>query len=161
MLLTLFSLPPALTALGVVQLAAAAPAWADPLLRSRFTVCAALGLRFFPVAAVLGMRAWGSTSAAWTFAAAVHGLSLTTYLLRVVLPVLLPTLTIALLLVALLATADVSTVLLLHPPGASSLPLTIFTVMANAPETLVASLCLTYVAVAVGLLGTLLLLADR
>lgn len=152
MLLTLFSLPPALTALGVVQLAAAAPAWADPLLRSRFTVCVVLGLRFFPVAAVLGMRAWGSTSAAWTFAAAVHGLSLTTYLLRVVLPVLLPPLTIALLLAAFLATADVSTVLLLHPPGADSLPLTIFTVMANAPETRVASLCLVYVTAVAGLL---------
>ena len=106
---------------------------------------------------------WTANSVELFERAAYYGtfIALRTYLLRVVLPVLLPTLTIALLLVALLATADVSTVLLLHPPGASSLPLTIFTVMANAPETLVASLCLAYVAVAVGLLGTLLLLADR
>jgi iron(III) transport system permease protein len=161
MLLTLFSLPPALTALGVVQLAAAAPAWADPLLRSRFTVCAALGFRFFPVAAVLGMRAWGSTSATWTFAAAAHGISLTTYLWRVALPLLLPTLLIALLVVALLATADVSTVLLLHPPGAGSLPLTIFTVMANAPESLVASLCFVYIATATGLLAATWAIAEE
>jgi ABC-type proline/glycine betaine transport system permease subunit len=73
--MALFSLPPALTALGLVQLAAAAPAWADPFLRSRFTVCVALGLRFSPVAAVFAFvwklphplgqaprRAWGLLS---------------------------------------------------------------------------------------------------
>ena len=52
-------------------------------------------------------------------------------------------------LVGLLATADVGTVLLLHPPGQDSLPLTIFTVMANAPESLVASLCLIYMGIAI------------
>jgi iron(III) transport system permease protein len=159
--LALFSLPPALTALGLVQLAATAPAWADPFLRSRLTVCEALGVRFFPVAAVLGLRAWGSTSATWALAAAVHGVSLMTYLRRVVLPLLLPAGAVAMLLVALLATADVSTVLLLHPPGESSLPLAIFTVMANAPESLVASLCLVYVATAAGLLMVVWTMAGR
>lgn len=161
MALALFSLPPALTALGVVQLATTAPAWADPLLRSRLTVCVALGLRFFPVAAVLGLRAWGSTSATWALAAAVHGVPLTRYLWRVVLPLLLPAGAVAMLLVALLATADVSTVLLLHPPGEDSLPLSIFTVMANAPESLVAALCLVYVAVAAGLLAAMWAAAGR
>jgi iron(III) transport system permease protein len=161
MSLALFSLPPALTALGLVQLATTAPAWADPLLRSRLTVCAALGLRFFPIAAVLGLRAWGSTSASWALAAAIHGVSLLTYLRRVALPFLLPAAAVAMLLVALLATADVSTMLLLHPPGARSLPLAIFTVMANAPESLVAALCLVYVAVAFGLLATMWTMAGR
>ncbi|HEV8717171.1 MAG TPA: hypothetical protein VGX03_30670 [Candidatus Binatia bacterium] len=161
MALALFSLPPALTALGVVQLATTVPAWTDPLLRSRLTVCVVLGLRFFPVAAVLGLRAWGSTSATWALAAAVHGVPLTTYLWRVVLPLLLPAGAVATLLVALLATADVSTVLLLHPPGESSLPLSIFTVMANAPESLVAALCLVYVAVAAGLLAAMWAAAGR
>lgn len=152
MALGLLSLPPAFTALGIVQLATAAPAWADPFLRSRFTVCVALGLRFLPVAAVLSLRAWGSTSATWAFAASVHGVSLGTYLRRVVLPLLLPVGGVSLLLVGFLATADISTVLLLHPPGETSLPLAIFTVMANAPETLVASLCLVYVMAVAGLL---------
>ncbi len=150
--LALFSLPPTLAALGLVQLAATAPPWADPFLRSRLTVCVALGLRFFPIAAILGFRAWGTTSATWTLAAAVHGISLPAYLWRVVLPLLRPAATVAGLLVALLATADVSMLLLLHPPGERSLPLAIFTVMANAPEALVASLCLVYVVAAAGLL---------
>ena len=159
--LALFCLPPALTALGFVHLATEAPAWADFLLRSRLTVCVALGLRFLPVAAVLGLHAWGSTSASWTLAAALHGVSVWTYLWRVIFPLLLPAEAVAMLLVALLATADVSTVLLLHPPGARSLPLAIFTVMANAPESLVATSCLVYVAVASGLLIALWTMAAR
>jgi iron(III) transport system permease protein len=153
MALGLLALPPAFTAFGIVQLATAAPAWADPLLRSRFTVCVALGLHLFPVAAVLGLRAWGVTSATWVLVACVHGVPLQTYLWRVLLPLLLPVGGVSVLLIALLATADITTVLLLHPPGEGSLPLAIVTVMANAPETLVASLCLVYVTVAMGLLA--------
>jgi iron(III) transport system permease protein len=159
--LALFALPPALVALGVIQIAAAAPAWADPFLRSRLTVCLALGLRFFPVTAVLGMRAWSSMPVSWALAAGVHGVPMGTYLRKVLLPFLLPSAAVGLLLVALLATADVGSVLLLHPPGASSLPLAIFTVMANAPESLVASLCLVYLAAAAGLLALAWMLARR
>jgi hypothetical protein len=65
------------------------------------------------------------------------------------------------LLVALLATADISTLLLLHPPGERSLPLAIFTVMANAPESLVASLCLVYVGAAAALLASVWSMAGR
>jgi iron(III) transport system permease protein len=159
--LGLFALPPALGALGIVQLASAAPAWADSLLRSRLTVCLALGLRFFPVAAVLGLRAWVTMPASWTLAAAVHGVPVGTYARKVVAPFLFPSAAMALLLVALLATAEVGSVLLLHPPGESSFPLSIFTVMANAPEGLVASLCLVYLAAATGLLTTAMALAGR
>jgi ABC-type Fe3+ transport system permease subunit len=55
-------------------------------------------------------------------------------------------------LVALLASAEVGTVLLLHPPGEASLPLALFTIMANAPEATVASLAVVYVAIAAALL---------
>jgi ABC-type Fe3+ transport system permease subunit len=147
-------------AMGLVQVGTSAPAWADWLLRSRLTVCLALGFRLFPVAAVLGLRAWGSMPASWASAAAVQGVPLTAYLRRVVGPFFVPSALVAVLLVSLLATADVSTVLLLHPPGEASLPLTIFTVMANAPESLVASLCLAYVVGAAILLAALWLLAG-
>jgi len=153
--LAVFCLPPAFGALGIVQLATNAPAWADPVLRSHVTVCLGLGLRFVPVAAVIALQAWGSTSPSWALAADVHGVPLATYLRRVLLPLLLPAIGVAMLLVALLATADVGTVLLLHPAGQASLPLAIFTVMANAPESLVAALCLIYVASAGGLLGAI------
>ena len=159
--LALFAQPPALIALGLVQLGTAAPEWADPVLRSRMTVCVALGLRLFPIAAVLGLRTWASMPVSWTSAASVSGVPLGMYLRRVVSPFFLPTVTVAMLLASLLAAADVGTVLLLHPPGEASLPLAIFSVMANAPESLVASLCMAYVLAAGALLAALLSLAGR
>ena len=155
----LFSLPPAFAALGIVWIASMAPPWIEPILRSRLTVCLALAVRFFPVAVVLGLRAWGSTSASWTLAAGLHGVSLAKYLQRVLVPQMLPSAGVALLLVALLATGDISTILLLHPPGEASFPLALFTVMANAPEALVASLCLAYLSGSAALLVILWRLA--
>ncbi len=160
-LLAVFSLPPSLAALGTVKAAAGASAWLDPLLRSRFTVCAVLGLRLVPVAAFVCLRAWGTTSTSWTDQAAVSGVSLSKYLARVVLPLMLPAASLAFLLVALLATAEVGTVLLLSPPGEGTFPLAIFTVMANAPEALVASLCVLYLAAATILLVTIVAAASR
>lgn len=145
--------PPALIALGLVALGSSAPPAADVLLRSRLTVCVGLAVRLFPIALLLGMRAWGRMSPSWVHAAAVHGVPLTRYLRRVVVPCLAPSAIAAALLVALLAAADVGTVLLLHPPGRQSLPLNIFTVMANAPESLVASLCLIYIVTATAVLA--------
>jgi iron(III) transport system permease protein len=159
--LALFSLPPALAALGIAQMAARAPAWTDPLLRSRFTVCLALGLRFVPVATILGLRSWGSMPASWAQVAALHGVPLGKYLRNVTGPFLLPVGSLALLLVALLATADVGTVHLLSPPGESSLPLTIFTVMANTREARVSALCLVYIGLAAAGLALTWLLAGR
>ncbi len=152
--MALLALPPATSALGVLQIGGGAPAWADPVVRSRVTVCLALGFRLVPVAALLTLRAWAATSPSWTWAAAVHGVPLRSFLGRVALPLLTPALLVSVLVVALLATADVTTVLLLHPPGGPSLPLEIFTVMSNAPERLVAALCLLYVALSgAGLIG--------
>ena len=139
--IVLLSLPPALAALGTARLAAAAPAWADPILRSRFTVCIVLGLRFFPVALLLGLRALRAMPPSWAFAAALHGVPLGIYLRRVVLPRVRRDVFASLLIVALLAASDLGTVHVLRPAGHDSLPLAIFTVMANAPERLVASLC--------------------
>lgn len=141
-------LPPAAVALGVLRAGTHAPESLDPVLRSRLTVTLALAARLFPVAAVLSLHAWQTTPASWGMAASVHGVSLPRFLWRVLLPRFLPVLALATLLVALLGSADIGTVLLLHPPGEASLPLTIFTVMANAPESLVASLCVSYLTIA-------------
>jgi iron(III) transport system permease protein len=157
----LFALPPALPALGWLRVAGQVPDGAAALLHGRLAVCLALGLRFLPVAVLLALRGWAATSPTWTLAAALHGVPLGRYLARVLAPRLAPVAGTALLLVALLATADVGTVLLLHPPGSRSLPLAIFTIMANAPETVVASLCLVYVLGAGALLGALLWLGGR
>ncbi len=152
-LLLIFALPPVLGALGTVYFASGAPSWMDPILRSRLTVGIVQGLNFVPVTALLAARALGEAPRSWALAGAVHGVPLGLYLVRVVGPFLVLTCILSGGLVALLATAEVSTVLLLQPPGESSLPVAIFTVMANARESLVASLCLAYVVLTAATLG--------
>ncbi len=144
-MILVFVLPPAFGGLGAVLTASAAPAWLDPVLRSRFTVGVVLGLRFTPIAAVILLRALCGACPSWALSAAVHGVPLGTYLRQVLGPILAGPIGISVALTALLATADVTTVLLLQPPGETSFPVALFTVMANAPESMVASLCLAYV----------------
>ncbi len=64
-------------------------------------------------------------------------------------------------LTALLSAGEIGILLLLHPPGESSLPLAIFTIMANAPESLVAALCVIYLLAALPPILLVLLLNHR
>jgi iron(III) transport system permease protein len=144
-LLVILALPPSLGALGLVTAASdVSSAW-DGVLRSRITVILWLSARLFPIAALFALRRLASMSPMWAMAAAIPGVPLRIYLLRVIVPWLWPVAAVSALLAGLLAIGDISSMLLLHPPGNGSLPLAIFTVMANAPESLVASLCLIYV----------------
>jgi ABC-type Fe3+ transport system permease subunit len=99
--------------------------------------------------------------ATWAQVAALHDVPLGRYIRNVAVPFLLPSAGLALLLVALLVTADVGTVHLLSPPGESSLPLTIFTVMANTREARVSALCLLYIGLAIAGLAAAWMLAGR
>ncbi len=153
--LIFLALPPAATALGVLQLGGSAPPVLDPLLRGRVVVGLTLGLRLAPLAALLGLRALASVPASWSEAAALHGVGIGPFLWRVLLAWVRPALAAAGLLVALLAAADAPTVLLLHPPGHPSLPLVLLTVMSNAPQAYVSALVALYVGGALFILGLL------
>lgn len=159
--LLLLSLPSALGALGAVRFGATSPVWLDDLFRSRFTVCAVLAARFLPIAFLLALRAVATLPPNWAGAAAVHGVGLGTYLRTVLLPRIAPDALLTTAVIALLATAEVGVVLLLRPPGEDSLPVAIVTVMANAPEALVAALSLAYLGVAVCIGGALLVIARK
>jgi len=134
--LAVLAIPPALPALWLIP-------WS-----ARWTVGLALGLRGLPLAILVALRAVGSMPASWADAARVHRLRPGTFFARVALPWCsrwaLPAGGVA----ALLGTAEIGTVLLLHPPGHGNLPLAVFTIMANAPEALIAMLCLFYVGTA-------------
>jgi iron(III) transport system permease protein len=161
LLLPLLALPSAASALGLARLASFMPGWADDLARGRLAVCVALGLRLAPVATLLILRAYEATPRSWSLAAALHGVGLPRFLVSILLPALAPAMLLAALAIALLASVDVTTVLVLHPPGHASLPLSIFTVMANAPEYQVATLCLVYIGLAAAGLAGLRSLAAR
>jgi len=145
-LLALLASPPALAGIGVSRLATYAPAQFDWLTRGDLTVALALGLRFLPVATVGMMRAVGSMPVSWLDAGRVHGVAPAKILYRVILPYLTAAIVASLLLVMVLAAADITTTQFLQPVGRQSLPVAIFTVMANSPDGLVASLCLLYLA---------------
>lgn len=152
--LTCFALPPMLLALGFVRGIAHMPAWTDPVLRGRPIVCLALGMRFFPVAALLALRSWGAMSPSLARAAGVHGVPLARYLWRVVLPLQRRAAVTAVLLVGLLASAEIGMVLLLYPPGEESLPLHIFQIIGYpSPSSRLAALCAVELVLAAGLLG--------
>jgi iron(III) transport system permease protein len=152
--LPLFALPPMLLALGMVRGTARLPEWTDPLLRGRAGVCVALGLRFLPVAAVLALRSWGTMAPALARAAGVHGVPLVRYLWSVVLPLQRRALVMAILLVGLLATAEIGMVLLLHPPGEETLPLRIFQIVGYPqPGSRLAALCAVDLALASAVLA--------
>lgn len=134
--LVLLALPPALPALWLIP-------WSG-----RFTLGAALALRGLPFAILFALRAIGSMPSSWADAARVHQVWRPTFLAKVACPWCARWAFPAAAMAALLATAEVGSVLLLHPPGHGSLPLAVFTIMANAPEALVAMLCLFYVGLA-------------
>jgi iron(III) transport system permease protein len=153
-LLALLAMPPALGAISVLRIAAHAPPQFDWLTRSQLTLALVLGLRFLPVATIVMMRALGSLSPSWTDAGRIHGVAAPRFFVRVILPNLGSAIIVSLLLVMVLAAADITTTHLLQPPGSQTLPVAIFTVMANSPEGLVASLCLLYLLCVVLLLAT-------
>lgn len=134
--LALLALPPALVALWLVP-------WSG-----QFTLGVALALRGLPVAILFALRAVSSMPPSWADAARVHRVPRAAFLARVAVPWCSRWAWPAAGVAALLATAEVGTVLLLHPPGHGNLPLAVFTIMANAPEALVAMLCLLYVGIA-------------
>ncbi len=148
-MLGLLALPSVLPALGWIRLANVAPAALDGLFRGQFAVCAVLAWRFLPVAFVLVLRRWTAFSPSWLMAARVHGVPALTFFRRVVVPHQASGWLLSVMVSGLLACSEISITLLLHPPGEASLPLAIFTVMANAPDALVAALCLLYLALMV------------
>jgi iron(III) transport system permease protein len=150
----LLALPSSLTGLAMLSLATAAPAELDFLLRSRWTVVGVSALRLVPIAAWVQARALGALPRAWAEAAEIQGISLASYSRHVLIPALIPAAALSIGVVALLALGDTSIPLLLRPPGEDSFPIALFTIMANAPEALVATLCLLQLS---GVLGIVLL----
>ena len=160
LLLTL-ALPATLPALGLVEVGTRAPPAFDLLLRSRFSTIWLLGWRLLPVATIILLKVWQSASPSWTEVAALHRIPFSQYLTYVVVSWLKPAWIGAVVVCAILSNADISTVLLTHPPGQMSLTVALFTVMANSPENLVASLCLVEIVLVTLILGLTPALLSR
>jgi ABC-type Fe3+ transport system permease subunit len=139
------SLPPSVHALGFAGMAAHLPRSCDWFMRGGNAVGIAFGLRLLPIPALVCLRTWSLMPESCHQVAAVHGVPVFLYLWRVALPQLAPAIAASFLLVASLSVADVSSMLLLLPPGASTFTSRIFGVIDNTSESILSGLCVVYV----------------
>ncbi len=87
-------------------------------------------------------------------AAQIEGISLRQRLLKIVIPLILPAVFTAFIINFILSFSELGTVIMVYPPGAEILPVKVFTLMANAPQSLISSMTL------IVLLITLLLILS-
>ncbi len=160
-LLVLFSLPPALSSLGWVNFSTSMPAGFDFIFRSRFTVILALAIRFLPISTLIALRSFGMSSPSWTYSGAILGVPLHRFLIKVLFPYLMFSFLVSILIISLLSLTEVGTVLLLRPPGEDTLPVQIFTIMANAPESLVSTLCTFYLSLCAVFIFLMIILIPK
>lgn len=154
--LLLLSLPTSLHALGILSITHELPAFLDPILRSRWRVGCTLGLALSPIPTVACLWARAGLSPRQEEQAALHRIGSVRFASRVLVPQVLPAVLASALAVAILAVAEVSSTLLLQPPGETTFPGRLFSMMDNASERLVASLAAVYLGAAlIGVLGVL------
>lgn len=75
-------------------------------------------------------------------AARIHGAGTSTYLRLILLPLSAQALFGSFLISFIFCLSELGTTIMVYPPGTSLLPIKIFTLMANAPQRLISSLCL-------------------
>jgi iron(III) transport system permease protein len=88
-------------------------------------------------------------------AARIHGAGTGTYLRRILLPLSAQALFGAFIISFIFCLSELGTVIMVYPPGTSLLPIKIFTLMANAPQSLISSLCLVTLLFTGSVLGLL------
>ena len=153
--------PATFLAVSIIQMGSTLSASWDWLFRSRLIIGLVLGVHFCPIAILLILKRYNAISDSWFDAAKTSGVPRLKFIVRVIVPFLLPAIVLSAFIISLLASAEIGTVLLLRPPGEDSFPLRIFTVMANASESVVSTLCLLYVGLAGIFLVTLWYLIGR
>ena len=157
----LLSLPASLYALGVAWLSGQMPLGLEPLVRSRWRVGITLGFCLSPMSVLLGLWSRALLSPRMEEQATLMGVSRGRFAGSVLLPLLLPALIASTLAVAVLAAAEVAPTLLLQPPGETTFPGRLFSMMDNASERLVAALATVYLGGAtLAVLGVVLALAQ-
>lgn len=157
--LLFLALPISLYALGFSRIVTMLPPFFDPLTRgSTASLSLCLGMKFLPVSMLLFLHAHNQRSVSQDYAASLHGISRSRYLLKVWIPQMSPTFLTSLILVALLTVTEVAGTLTLQPAGEATMATRLFAVLDNASERSLAlwSLGLMIFATVVGILTFML-----
>jgi len=146
LLVTLFAVPSTVVGIGLIAL------WNRAALSAVYgtmgMVVVGAVARFTPVAAVLLAGAIRQVTVTTEEVAAVGGAGWRRVLLNVLIPQIRPALAASGLVVFVLAFGEIGTTILVSPPGESTLPIRVYTMIANAPASQVARLALVQVAAA-------------
>ena len=154
------SAPASLHALGFAGIASQLPDCFDFLTRRGNAPGIAFALRWLPIPTLFCLRAWSLVPETSHDSAVLHGVPAVQYHWKVTLPQLLPFLICAFLLVALQTAADVSSTLILLPPGASTFTTRIFGVIDSTTDRTLSALCLLYIGAGVAPLGVMSILSG-
>ena len=137
------------------------PASLDFFLRSSAVVGIASGLKLWPVAAIISLYALSRIPRSADESARLAGMSTGRRIIRVVLPPLLPYAGLSALVGAFLALADVGTLLMLQAPGKTTYIGRLLSVLDNASQQTVATLCLLYFGAAVTVVALIVWIGTR
>jgi len=140
------SMPASLHALGFAGIASQLPDSFDWLTRGGNAPGLAFAFRWLPIPTLFCLRAWSLVPETCHECAALHGIPAIQYHWRTTVPQLFPVLICSFVLVALASAADVSSTLILIPPGAATFTTRIFGVIDSTTERTLSVLCLLYIA---------------
>lgn len=132
----------------------------DFLFRSRIFVGIVSGIKYFPLAGFLFLIAKLAVPMSWHDTLKLYKIPTKMALKKIWITWYSPYALMSFLVVGLLSFADVSIPLILRPPGEDSLPTTLLTVIANAPEKYVSCLALISFGVATAVICLMSLLGH-
>jgi iron(III) transport system permease protein len=146
--ITLFAVPGTVVGVGLIGLWNR-PGLAGAIYASPLIIVLAYLARFAPVAALLLAAGVRQMPISWEEAAAVAGASWWRSFTRIVLPNLKTSLAAAWAVAFIFAFGEIGATILVAPPGEATLPVRVYTLIANTPAGNVAALALTQVFIAV------------
>ena len=148
LLIALFAVPGTIAGIGLIGLWNH-PDWRGDFYTSRFIIVAGYLARFVPVAALLLASNVRQISVASEEAAAVAGASWPRTIFRIVLPQMVTGLVAAWVVAFIFCMGEISATLLVAPPGESTLPIRVYTLIANTSASRLAALALTQAAIVI------------
>ncbi len=145
-LIMIFAVPSTVLAVGLIGLWNR-PGLIEKLYTSQTIIIAGYMARFVTVAALILGASMRQISESFEEAAEVAGASWTRLFAQIVLPNILPGIVAAWLISFIFAIGELGTTILVAPPGESTLPVRVYTLIANTPSSEVAALALMEVGI--------------
>ncbi|MGH9837596.1 MAG: ABC transporter permease [Blastocatellia bacterium] len=145
-LITLFAVPGAVVGIGLIGLWNHAD-WRGEIYASRLIIVIAYLARFTPVAALLLAASVRQIPVSFEEAAVIAGASWPRTFGRIVLPQMLTGLSAAWVIAFIFAIGEIGATALVAPPGESTLPVRVYTLVANTPASNLAALALAQVTI--------------